>query len=281
MGTVDEVSGAGEADKAGVAGNQATQVRERRRFGRRDPGTKHHLRAPELQAQDHHHRNVQGGGARAAVFGVSDGLVTNVSLILGMAGASPGAGVVRLAGLAGLVAGSFSMASGEYVSMRAQTELLQRELAAEHREIIRHPGPERRELTKIYEDRGVAPAAAKQLAEEMMRTPELALETHAREELGINPSSLGSPVQAAVSSFLTFALGALLPLLPWLFTGGHTAVVWSVIIGAVAAIAVGAGLSVFTQRTWWWSAGRQLLIAAGAAGITYGIGAAVGVSVVH
>ena len=212
---------------------------------------------------------------------MSDGLVTNISLILGVAAASPGAGFVRLAGVAGLVAGAFSMASGEYVSMRAQTELLERELAAERREISRHPGPERRELTKIYEDRGVAPHAAEQLAEEMMRTPELALETHAREELGINPYSLGSPIQAAISSFVAFAIGALLPLIPWLFTGGGHAVLASIVIGAVSALAVGAGLSVFTQRTWWWSAGRQLLLSGVAAGITFSIGKAVGISGIH
>jgi vacuolar iron transporter family protein len=227
---------------------------------------------------DHHHRRVQAGGARAAVFGVSDGLVTNVSLILGMAGANPGPGVVRLAGLAGLVAGAFSMASGEYVSMRAQGELLERELEVERREINRRPEGERRELEKIYEERGVAPDAAQRLASEMMRTPELALETHAREELGIAPGSLGSPVQAAVASFTAFAIGALLPLLPWLFTSGSAAVAGSIVIGAVAAVAVGAALSAFTERMWWWSAGRQLLLSAVAAGITFGIGRAVGVS---
>lgn len=257
------------SDEAGApAGRDERRRREQRR----------HRPPSELQVVDHHHRNVQAGGARAAVFGVSDGLVTNVSLILGMAGASPGPGVVRLAGLAGLVAGAFSMASGEYVSMRAQTELLQRELDLERREIDRRPEGERRELVKIYEDRGVSPGAARQLAEEMMRTPELALETHAREELGISPGALGSPVQAAVASFVAFAVGAFLPLIPWLFTSGGTAAVASALIGAVAAVVVGAALSIFTRRTWWWSAGRQLLISACAAGITFGIGRAVGVT---
>ncbi len=248
-----------------------------RRFGRRQPGRRHRVPS-ELQVVDHHHRNVQAGGGRAAVFGVSDGLVTNVSLILGMAGAGPGPGVVRLAGVAGLVAGAFSMASGEYVSMRAQTELLQRELDLERHEIDRRPEGERRELVEIYEDRGISAPAGANLAEEMMRTPELALETHAREELGISPGSMGSPVQAAVASFTAFAIGAFLPLIPWLFTSGTAAAVASAIIGAVAAVLVGAALSVFTQRTWWWSAGRQLLISALAAGITFAIGQAVGVS---
>jgi vacuolar iron transporter family protein len=235
---------------------------------------RHHPVA-ELQGRDHH-RSLQGGGPRAAVFGVSDGLVTNVAIVLGMAAAHPGAGVVRLAGLAALVAGSFSMASGEYVSMQAQRELLQRELALERHEIRHRPEGERRELVHIYESRGIAPELARQLADEMMRTPELALETHAREELGIDPASLGSPLQAAFWSFSTFALGALLPLIPWLFAGGTAAVVASVVIGAVAALAVGCALAVFTERPWWISALRQLAFTAVPAAITVGIGQAIG-----
>jgi VIT1/CCC1 family predicted Fe2+/Mn2+ transporter len=231
---------------------------------------------------DHHHRNVQGGGARAAVFGVSDGLVTNVSLILGFAAANPGPGVVRLAGIAGLIAGAFSMGSGEWISMRAQRELLERELAMESHEIRHRPEGERRELVGIYENRGVEPSVARTLAEEMMRTPELALETHAREELGIDPASLGRPVQAALSSFTTFALGALLPLIPWLFTRGTGAVVASVVVGAAAALAVGAILAAFTHQSVWRSALRQLLTSAVVAGVVYGVGSGVGVShVVH
>jgi vacuolar iron transporter family protein len=236
-----------------------------------------HRPVADLQARDHH-RSLQGGGARAAVFGISDGLVTNVAIVLGMAAAHPGVGVVRLAGLAALVAGSFSMASGEYVSMQAQRELLLRELALERHEIRHRPEGERRELVHIYESRGIAPDLARQLADEMMRTPELALETHAREELGIDPSSLGSPLQAAASSFGTFALGALLPLLPWLFAAGTVAVVSSVVIGAVAALAVGSALAVFTERPWWLSALRQLAFTAVPAAITVGIGQAIGVA---
>ena len=227
---------------------------------------------------DHHHRSVQGGSARAAVFGVSDGLVTNVSLILGIAGAHPGGGVVRLAGVAGLVAGAFSMAAGEYVSMRAQKELFERELALENHEIQTRPEGERRELVKIYESRGVEPEIAGQLASEMMRTPELALETHAREELGINPAALGSPVRASASSFAAFALGAVIPLIPWLVTRGTAATVASVAAAAAASIAVGVALAAFTRRPWWWSALRQLCISAAAAAVTFGIGSAIGVS---
>lgn len=228
---------------------------------------------------EHHHRRIQGGAARAAVFGLSDGLVSNVSLILGVAGANPGPGVVRLAGLAGLVGGAFSMAAGEYVSMRAQAELLERELDMERTEIRRSPELERQELAAIYESRGVDPATADELATEMHRDPDLALETHAREELGIDPDELGSPVQASVSSFIAFAAGAILPLIPWFFTRGTAAVVASVVVGTMAAVAVGVGLSTFTGRSAVRSAIRQLAIAAAAAGVTFAVGNAVGAGV--
>jgi len=168
------------------------------------------------------------------------------------------------------------MSAGEYVSMRAQRELLERELALERHEIRQRPEGEKRELVRIYENRGVEPEVADRLAGEMMRTPELALETHAREELGITPGALGSPMQAASSSFATFALGALIPLIPWLITSGTAAIIASVTATAAAAILVGAALSFFTDRRWWWSAIRQLVISAAAAAVTYSIGRAVG-----
>ena len=228
-----------------------------------------------------HHRDIQGGGRRAAVFGVSDGLVTNVSLILGFAGADAGPSVVRLAGISLLIAGAFSMASGEWNSMSAQRELLERELAMEKHEIRNRPEGERRELVGIYVKRGIDPSVARTLADEMMRTPELALETHAREELGINPSSLGQPLQAAGSSFVTFALGALLPLLPWFVTRGTAAVLASVVLSALGAVGAGVALAAFTQRSWLRSSARQLLMTALPAAVVYGVGALVGISVVH
>jgi len=226
--------------------------------------------------EEHHHRNLSGGGARAAVFGISDGLVSNVSLILGMAGANASAGSVRLAGIAGLVGGAFSMAAGEYVSMRAQSELMERELDVERRAIQSDPEDERRELAALYRSRGVEPDMADELSGKMMRDPDLALETHAREELGFTPGETGNPFQAAASSFVMFALGAFIPLLPWLLTGGTTATLWSVGLGAVASFAVGAALSLFTGRSWLWSASRQLVIAAADAGVTFTIGRLVG-----
>ena len=226
--------------------------------------------------EEHKHRNISGGGARAAVFGISDGLVSNVSLILGMAGAHSSAGSVRLAGIAGLIGGAFSMATGEYVSMRAQSELMERELDVERQAIAAEPEDERRELADLYRSRGIEPDLADELSTTMMQDPDLALETHAREELGFTPGDTGKPLQAAISSFVMFAIGALIPLLPWLFTTGTRALWGSVTLGAVASLAVGAALSVFTGRSWVWSATRQLLISAAAATVTYSIGHLVG-----
>jgi VIT1/CCC1 family predicted Fe2+/Mn2+ transporter len=232
---------------------------------------------PPLAKQ--HHRDIQGGAARAAIFGVSDGLVSNVSLILGVAGAAPAAGVVRLAGLAGLIAGSVSMAAGEYVSMKAQAELLEHELDMERIELRRNPHDETAELAEIYTSRGIGPDQARHLAEQVMKDPEQALEVHAREELGIDPSSLGSPVMAAVTSFLAFAVGALLPLVPWFFTHGAAAEIGSVLLGVTGAIAVGTALARFTGRSMVRSAFRQLLIAVVAAGVTWAVGRVVGINV--
>lgn len=238
---------------------------------------RHHR--PAYPPHPDHHSSLDDSTARAAVFGVSDGLVTNVSLILGVAGATTSASVVRLAGIASLLAGAFSMAAGEYISVTAQRELVEAEIEKERRELAINPVGEEAELRALYEARGVDPAAARQVASDLMRDPELALETHVREELGVDPDSLGSPVAAAVSSFFTFAVGAFLPLIPWLFTGGATAAIWSVVIGTVAALGIGAALAQFTGRHVLGSALRQLAVAAVAATVTYLVGLTLGVSV--
>ena len=235
-------------------------------------------RDPLPPPPEKHHRDVQGGTARAAVFGVSDGLVSNVAIVLGFAGANPGAGLIRLAGLTGLIGGAVSMAAGEYVSMKAQAELLERELDLERIELHRRPEAERRELAAIYRSRGVDEATADQLATALSRDPEMALETHAREELGIDPSSLGRPLSASASSFVCFAIGASIPLLPYLFGSGAGAVAAAVVMGALAALAVGAALARFTGRSGVRSSLRQLLFTAVPAALTYALGAAVGVS---
>lgn len=215
------------------------------------------------------------------MFGVSDGLVTNVSLILGVFGAQPGPNYVRLAGFAGLLAGAFSMAAGEYVSMSAQRELLNRELDVERLALRHDPEAELQELAELYERRGLPSEAASSLARMMMRTPELALEAHAREEIGIDPSSLPSPYPAAISSFASFSVGATVPLLPWFFLTGLPAVASSVSAVAALSLVIGLLLSQATGRSPLRSVLRQVAVSMVAAGVTYLVGRLVGVSVVH
>ncbi|MDP1794441.1 MAG: VIT1/CCC1 transporter family protein, partial [Acidimicrobiales bacterium] len=221
-----------------------------------------------------------GGAARAAVFGVSDGLVSNASLILGVAGANPSSSVVRLAGLAGLIAGACSMAVGEYLSVSAQVELAERELRIERHEIVNNAGKETAELTELYESRGVRSEVAAEMAQSVMADTDQALEVHAREELGVDPANLGSPLKAAGASFVSFIVGAFVPLLPWLFggEGNNTKVVISMLLAAAAAVAVGWVLASLSGQSRMRIATRQLLLAAASAAIAYGVGSVVGVS---
>ncbi len=223
------------------------------------------------------HRNVAQSWYRATVFGVSDGLVTNASLILGFAGANPGHDIVRLAGLAGLVAGGFSMASGEYISVRAQKELLEYEIEVERKSIEDSPVQEQEELRQLFVDRGIDAELAHRLSVDLMRDPEMALRTHAREELGVDPSTTGSPWGAAISSLLSFAVGALIPLLPWILTSSGNPVIWSVVLAVIAAAAVGGVIGWFTRNGIFRWAVRQVLVGAFAAAVTFGIGRLVGV----
>jgi VIT1/CCC1 family predicted Fe2+/Mn2+ transporter len=227
----------------------------------------------------HRHRDVQGGTARAAVFGVSDGLVSNVALILGIAGASTDPAFVRVAGVSGLLAGAVSMAAGEYISLKAQAELVERELAIERASIAEDPELETAELTALFVERGLDVEYAERVARDLMSDPEVALEIHAREELGVDPHNLGSPMQAAVSSFLAFVLGAFVPLVPWLGGGGTGAVWASAILGVAAAAVVGALLARLTERSMLRTVVRQVLVAAGACSATYLIGGLLGASV--
>lgn len=227
-------------------------------------------------AHEEEHRDISSGGPRAAVFGVADGLVTNVSLILGFAGAGPTAGVVRLAGLAGLVAGAFSMGAGEYLSMGAQRGMFQRELDIERRALAESPDTETEELYEIFVSKGMEKSLARRLAVEVMSDPELALETHAREEFGVDPSSLGSPVAAALSSFVAFSVGAFIPLLAWLIGSGDAAIASSIVLSGLAAIGVGAVLGHLTARSVVFGAVRFLAVTSVAAAVTFGIGHVVG-----
>lgn len=228
----------------------------------------------------HHHRGVQGGAARAAVFGVSDGLVSNVALILGVAAAASTESTVLVAGVSGLLAGAASMAAGEYVSVKAQAELVERELEIERISIAERPRAETLELKGIYLRRGIEASQAEAMATAVMADPDVALEVHAREELGVDPDDVGDPMAAASASFVAFSVGAILPLIPWFFMGGPTATLLSVIIGLVAAAAVGMTLSLFTKRSMFRTAARQVLLAGGACLLTWLIGSALGATVV-
>jgi VIT1/CCC1 family predicted Fe2+/Mn2+ transporter len=226
------------------------------------------------------HRSVSGGLARAAVFGINDGLVSNVSLILGFAGSGVDNSVVRLAGIAGAVAGGISMAAGEWVSVSSQNELVERELEIERRELRVNAAQETLELAKMYEGHGMSPQSARTAATEVMREPENALAVHAREELGVDPHELPSAWKAAVISIVCFLFGALLPVVPW-FTGatGTAPKAVSVAIGVVAAAAVGALVGRFAERPIPWSIARQVSIVIGACAVSYVIGNLVGVNV--
>jgi VIT1/CCC1 family predicted Fe2+/Mn2+ transporter len=222
------------------------------------------------------HRNVAGSWYRASVFGISDGLVTNTSLILGFAGANPGHNIIRLAGLAGLVAGGFSMASGEYISVRAQKELLEYEIDVERKSIEESPDQEQEELRQLFVSRGIDADLARRLSVDLMRDPEMALRTHAREELGVDPSTTGSPWGAAISSLVFCCLGALIPLLPWILTTSGNPVLWSIGLAVLGAGVVGGVIGWFTRNGVFKWALRQILVGALAAAVTFGIGRAVG-----
>lgn len=225
------------------------------------------------------HRSVSGGLARAAVFGINDGLVSNVSLILGFAGSGVDSSVVRLAGFAGAVAGAISMAAGEWISITAQNELVEREVALERRELIGNTAAETAELALMYEDQGMTEETARSAAAEVMREPEKAIGVHTREEMGVDPFHLPPPFRAAAISFVCFLCGAFLPVLPWL--GGATGTApaaTSLAIGIVAAAAVGAAIGRFADRPIPRSVLRQIAIVIVACLVTYAIGELVGVN---
>lgn len=223
---------------------------------------------------NHTHRDVNGGWLRPAVFGAMDGLVSNLALMTGVAGGALSQQTIIITGLAGLAAGAFSMAAGEYTSVASQRELVQAELAIERAELRKHPKDELEELAALYESRGVEPALARKVAEQLSSDPEQALEIHAREELGIDPSDLPSPAVAAISSFGSFALGALLPVLPYLL--GASAIWPALLLALVGLFACGAVVARVTARSWWFSGLRQLALGGAAAGVTYALGALFG-----
>jgi len=229
------------------------------------------------RAESHHqHRDVTGGWLRPAVFGAMDGLVSNFALIAGVAGGTSDTKVIALAGAAGLAAGAFSMAGGEYVSVASQRELAQAEIAVEARALESHPEAELAELTQAFARRGVEPALAAEVARQISRDAEQALQVHALAELGVRPGDLPSPKLAAGSSFLSFGVGAVLPLLPYLF--GVTDLWVPAVVSCLALFGAGAIVSTVTARSWWYSGLRQLVVGAVAAGLTFGLGTLIGES---
>lgn len=225
----------------------------------------------------HAHRDVTGGWVRPATFGVMDGLVSNFALVAGIVGGGATGHSVVVAGLAGLVAGACSMATGEFTSVSSQNELTQAEIEIEKRELRLNPDEELAELTRVYETKGVHPELAAQVARQVSADPEVAWRVHVREELGVDPDDLPSPWAAATSSFIAFAIGALLPLLPFIFGAGS--VLPALLVSGVALLVTGAIIARLTGRAPWVGGGRQLLLGGVSAAVTYGVGLLVGVGI--
>jgi VIT1/CCC1 family predicted Fe2+/Mn2+ transporter len=224
----------------------------------------------------HRHTDLSGGWLRPAVFGAMDGLVTNIALVAGVGGGGAPPRLIVLTGMAGLVAGAFSMALGEFTSVDTQNNAVQAEVAVEREELRRNPDAEQAELVGMYRDMGLSEDIAVRLAEEVHKNPDLAVRQHISAELGVDPDEQPSPWTAALSSFLCFAVGALFPLLPYLF--GVRSLLVALAVGAVGLFAAGAVVGKFTTRAWWFNGLRQLAFGAIAAGATYLVGSLIGVS---
>jgi VIT1/CCC1 family predicted Fe2+/Mn2+ transporter len=265
-----------EPDAApGMAADERSHARTLARLGEgARPSPRH-----QIARRESWHRTDRSGGLRAAVFGVSDGLVSNAALVMGFAGSGVSRTTILLAGIAGLLAGSFSMAAGEYISMSSQREMYQREISLEAQEIAEKPEEERAELVLLYRAKGLNRAEAELLADRVMADPEVALDTLSREELGLDPDELGSPWTAALSSLLAFAAGAFVVVLPYLITGGALALYLAIGLVAVALFLVGAGIGLINARSFLRSGLRQLLAGGLAAAVVYGVGHLLGTAV--
>ena len=228
-------------------------------------------------AHDHHHADVSGGWLRAAVFGAMDGLVTNIALVAGVGGGGADRQVIILTGMAGMVAGAFSMALGEFASVGTQNDAVASEVALEREEIRRNPHAEEAELAATYQEMGLSRATAEAMAREVHANPELAVKVHVTQELGVDVDEQPSPWVAAISLFLCFAVGSVIPLLPFLL--GSSSLLLGLLVGAVGLFVVGALTSRFTTRGWLFSGVRQLGFGALAAGATYLVGMLIGVGV--
>jgi vacuolar iron transporter family protein len=265
----------GEAEASAMADEESEHRDVLAGMGRGEP-----LEArSNIAARERWHRGGRGGAIRAAVFGMNDGLVSNLSLVLGVAGAVHDPRTTLVTGFAGLLAGAFSMAVGEYTSVASQRDILVRQVAMERREIAEAPEEEAAELALILKQKGVSTEQATRTATEILKNPEQALDTLVREELGLDPADLGSPYQAAASSFVTFAVGAAVPVLPFLFLGGTPAVLVAFGLAAVVLTMVGGIVAFLSGTSPIRSAARMVGLAALAAGITYGVGRLFGAAV--
>jgi VIT1/CCC1 family predicted Fe2+/Mn2+ transporter/rubrerythrin len=238
-----------------------------------------HVGMRQNQSEEAIHRSGRSGTFRATIFGASDGLVSNLSLVMGVAGAAVDNHFIVLAGIAGLLAGASSMAAGEYISMQSQREMFEHQIAIEREEMRVMPDVEQAELAKIYRAKGLSAADADRIAARLMEDPKQALDTKVREELGLDPNELGSAWGAAIYSFVSFAFGAVVPLVPFLITSGQVAFVAALGLSFAALFAVGAGVSIVTGRGMVFSGLRQVLIGAVAATVTYGVGTLIGANI--
>ena len=260
-----------------VAGGLPTAERSHARVIEAAASTGRGLVGPNIATLEGRHRGAGGNSLRAAVLGANDGLVSNLSLVMGVAGAATSAHTILLTGIAGLVAGSCSMAMGEWLSVNSARELNQRQIATEKAELEQSPEEEKEELVLIYQAKGLPEAEAKALADRLLGDKATALDTLVREELGIDPESLGgSAWAAAAASFWLFAFGAIFPVAPYLFLNGAPALIASLALSGVVLAGIGAGTSLFTGRGLAFSAGRQVAIGYAAAAVTFGIGRLMG-----
>lgn len=240
----------------------------------------HQVAGTDLARFEKRHRSIGGNALRAAVLGGNDGLVSNFSLVMGVAGAMGGQQAVLLAGLAGLLAGALSMALGEWISVKSSQELYENQMDLEMEELETNPEGEEKELAIIYQAKGIPKEQATQMAKDIMCDKVMAHEVLIKEELGINPEDLkGSPMEAAISSFVMFAIGAILPVFPFFFLEGYEAIIASAVVSTVGLFIIGASITLFTGKNVWYSGFRQVLFGLAAASVTYGIGTLIGVSI--
>jgi VIT1/CCC1 family predicted Fe2+/Mn2+ transporter len=232
-----------------------------------------------LPAADAPHETRASGILRPIVFGANDGLVSNLALVMGVAGADPAPGIIVLAGVAGLIAGAFSMGVGEYISVQSQRELLDYQIAFQRKQLRDAPEQERRILTDLYLERGFSPEEATRFVDLVFEEPEHAVRLLVFEEVGLDVRSIGSPLAAAAGSFLAFTAGAFIPVLPYLLGASGPAFAASLILSVAALALLGVGIAALTRRPVWFGAGRQMLLGGIAAAVTFAVGRAIGVSV--